>query len=266
MYLFGVDYDGSNANMKDMVNDLQPDHILLAVCKERGDKLLDTISKGDNDKNSGNSSISYFPPFNCQSFIRPDPPNEQRHEWKTTSIAKDVITKCGLIYGNEYFDALIEGQKINAKFIWGDAAPIQSVVDSIELFMNKVEDEMAVTESKKKKLHAASEKNIGITPKGRAKASKSFYTRAQAETMKEIAKLDKLTVVDLNNVSSVFVDKEFMEETYPDLFKTLYEDRDDGMFEHIKSCGGDVIFAVTPSIHVGGITDRLVADEAMLLF
>ena len=257
MYLFGVDYEGSNANMKDMITDLQPDHILFALCKERADKLLDTISKGD-DTNT------YFPPFNCQSFIRPDPEQKERHEWKTTSISKDVITKCGLIYGAEYFDALIEGQRINAKLIWGDA-PIQSVVDSIEIFMNRIEDEMAITESKKKKLHAATEKNIGITPKGRAKASKSFYTRAQAETMKEIAKLDKLTVVDLNNVSSVFVDKEFMKETYPDLFKTLYEDRDNGMFDHIKTCKGDVIFAVTPSIHVAGITDRLVADEAMLL-
>ena len=57
VYLFGVDYEGSNVNMKDMISDLQPDHILLAVCKERADKLLDTISKGDGkDKNSGNSS------------------------------------------------------------------------------------------------------------------------------------------------------------------------------------------------------------------
>ena len=68
---------------------------------------------------------------------------KERHEWKTTSIAKDVIIKYGRIYGAEYFDALIEGRRINAQLIWSDAH-IQSVVDSIEVFMNRIIDEMAI--------------------------------------------------------------------------------------------------------------------------
>ena len=255
IYLFGVESETETANIKDMIRDLRPDHILMAICQERADKLHEIMAK---DKSG------YFPPLNCQSYIRPDPEAKERHQWKSAIYAKDIISKCGLIYGNAYFETLVEGAQIESRFIFGDRR-IQTVVDSIEEWMNALEDAQSSKEARKSKLHAAAEKNVGVTPKGRAKASKSFYTRARGSLDREMAQLDRETVIDLDNAGSVFVDLAFMKEAYPDLWRVLYEERDADMFAHIQACQGDVIFVVSPSLHVEGITDRLVADEAMLL-
>lgn len=263
VYLFGIVHDGHNVNMKNMISDFQPDHILFGFCEERADKLLEVINKGIS-KNSGNSASSYFPPFSCESYINADPEAKTRHAWKSTSLSKAVISQSGLIYGKEYFDTLIEGQNKNITFIFGDL-PIQPTIDSIEEFMNMIENEAAALEAKKMKLQKKAEATIGVRPTGRQKASKSFYTRAQATTRKEMAKLDANVEISLDNVTDVFVDKEFMSHKYPQLFNKVYDERDDNMFKCIQQCQGDVIFAVVPDLHIEGITNRLVEDEAMVL-
>jgi len=262
VYLFGIDHEGDNANMKNMINDLQPDHIVLGLCEDRANKLETVIS--DRQKSSESSGNSGFPPLNCEVYIRPDAVNKNRHKWKTTSIAKDVMMKCGLIYGDEYYQSLIYGKRKEASLLFGDL-PIQPTIDCIEEFMNKVEDTDAAKESKKAKLMYEAEKTVGVRPRGRQKASKTFYTRAHSAAKAEMAKLDKQAVITLDNAPSVFVDTEFMMEKYPELFSAVYDERDSHMFECIKRIQGDVIFAVLPQIHVGGVINRLVADDAMQL-
>ena len=263
VYLFG-----SNADVKSSITDFQPDHIIFGLCQQRADKLREIIND-IKSKNSGNSGPLYFPPFSCETYIKPDPEQKHRHTWKSTSLPKAVISACGLNYGNEYFDTLHfidtenkDGPDIT--LINGDK-PIQPIIDTIEVFLNEIEDSQGALEAKKAKLLKKAEKTPGVRPTGRQKASKSFFTRAKAETTKEIAKLDKDAEITLDNVADVFIDKEFMSETYPELYKGIYEDRDENFFNTIKKCQGDVIFAVMPDVHIDGIIDRLVKDDAMIL-
>ena len=260
VYLFGIENEFSNANLKNMINDLAPDHILMAICKERSIKLWDIISA---QKDSGNSS-NYFASLSCEQWIRADPEAKPKHRWKNSPISKAIMTNSGLIYGNEYYQALIEGTRIESKLVYGDK-DIQSVVDSIEEFVNVIEEEDGKKDFLINKLQQDMNKKPQQRNMGRQKASNAVNVRHQTATKNKIAEVMNASDVTLDTVSSIFSNKEFMRMEYPELYQKLFEERDEKMFEGVRTCDGEVIFVVLPSIHVDGITNKLVDDGAMLL-